>query len=327
MTHQESGYVQEITLEAGLKQSKNLWVDGSLRNMQYFKMKFAEIRHRFPEYRIGILHVDAPKEAVLARALARGKITGRFVPEELLLAALEQVPKSVTELSHWADYSATINNTGHSPPEFVGGHPVFEKLTFAMHFRPTGSTPESERKGVQMSRQVEVALGSIFSLMDRNQNGSISRAEGRLMTYAAGQDEERAVQTWNAMLHDADQDGNGELTREEWMEYCKGCPTFQRVCNAGGECGEEDLLHATQLLDVVAGCLKKKLFLDILISNVNISAQDQAQLLLPGHAERLVFHERSGTVGLERVERFGHGKCGLATSDCDTCLPTEEPSK
>ena len=30
MTHQESGYVQEIALEAGLKQSKNLWVDGVL---------------------------------------------------------------------------------------------------------------------------------------------------------------------------------------------------------------------------------------------------------------------------------------------------------
>lgn len=54
--------------------------------------------------------VTAPKETVLARARARAEETGRVVPEELLLEAFEQVPRSVDALGHLVDYHVTLHN-------------------------------------------------------------------------------------------------------------------------------------------------------------------------------------------------------------------------
>jgi len=43
-------------------------VDGSLRDYEWYKGYFKKLRHDFPFLRIAILHITAPKEAVLERA-------------------------------------------------------------------------------------------------------------------------------------------------------------------------------------------------------------------------------------------------------------------
>ena len=70
-TRKESGMLSEILTEAALRQGANVLVDGSLRNATYYASYFQNLRVRYPHYKIGILHVTAPREAVLERAMVR----------------------------------------------------------------------------------------------------------------------------------------------------------------------------------------------------------------------------------------------------------------
>eukprot|EP00658_Telonema_sp_P-2_P014395 TRINITY_DN15471_c0_g1_i21.p1 TRINITY_DN15471_c0_g1~~TRINITY_DN15471_c0_g1_i21.p1 ORF type:complete len:239 (+),score=62.43 TRINITY_DN15471_c0_g1_i21:132-848(+) len=82
---------------------------------RYSRM-FDEIRERWPEYRIAILHVYTNKETVLERARQRALITGREVPEQELLDSIHTVPESVEILSGKADFTAHISNhPGQAP--------------------------------------------------------------------------------------------------------------------------------------------------------------------------------------------------------------------
>lgn len=110
LTHKEAGFVAEILTLVGLQAGKNVLVDGSLRDHQWYQKYFAFIRKEYPIYKIAIIHVVAPREAVFERAAERAKKTGRVVPQEVLEKALEQVPKSVKILAPLADYYCELNN-------------------------------------------------------------------------------------------------------------------------------------------------------------------------------------------------------------------------
>lgn len=66
-----------------------------------------------------ILHVIALEKTVLQRARKRGEQTGRHVPEDVLRAALEQVPRSVEVLSPLVDYSCCFSNEGDGDVRLV----------------------------------------------------------------------------------------------------------------------------------------------------------------------------------------------------------------
>lgn len=68
LTRKEAGYIAEILTLAGLLAGKNVLVDGSLRDAEWYKQYFQRLRHDFPALRIAILHVTAPREAVFQRA-------------------------------------------------------------------------------------------------------------------------------------------------------------------------------------------------------------------------------------------------------------------
>lgn len=110
LTRKESGYIAEILTLASLREGKNVLVDGSLRDWSWYKSYFERLRNEFPALRIAILHITAPRDAVFQRAADRAVTTGRIVPQELLVAALEQVPKSVEILSPLADCSLELKN-------------------------------------------------------------------------------------------------------------------------------------------------------------------------------------------------------------------------
>ena len=59
--------------------------------------------------------MTAAKDTVLSRARQRGETTKRVVPDEVLLASLEQTPRAVAELAPLVDYSVTIDNDGREP--------------------------------------------------------------------------------------------------------------------------------------------------------------------------------------------------------------------
>jgi len=110
LTKKESGYIAEILTLAALDTGMNVLVDGSLRDSEWYITLFARLRTNYPALKIAILHVTAPREAVLERAKKRGEITGRKIPIEVLEMALEQVPKSILRLGPLADYFCEIDN-------------------------------------------------------------------------------------------------------------------------------------------------------------------------------------------------------------------------
>eukprot|EP00536_Pseudo-nitzschia_multiseries_P015744 jgi/Psemu1/218994/e_gw1.943.9.1 len=113
LTRKEAGYIAEILTLAALQSGKNVLQDGSLRDHAWYRVHFQRLKENFPQVRQAILHITAPKEAILNRAAYRAVATGRIVPEELLEQAMEEVPKSVKILAPLVDYYAEISN----PPD------------------------------------------------------------------------------------------------------------------------------------------------------------------------------------------------------------------
>jgi len=66
----EAGLVAEILTLAALQAGKNVLVDGSLRDSDWYQNYFKSLRNDYPSLKIGILHVTAPREAVIKRAEA-----------------------------------------------------------------------------------------------------------------------------------------------------------------------------------------------------------------------------------------------------------------
>lgn len=115
-TRRETGYMVEVAQEAALRLGKNVWVDGSLRDKAWYALVFADLRVRFPDYRLAILYVDADRDVVRRRSLERGAATGREVPQSELDDSLIKTPLSVASLRKLVDFTAYIkNNPGRSP--------------------------------------------------------------------------------------------------------------------------------------------------------------------------------------------------------------------
>lgn len=91
MTRKEAGYIAEIVTEVALREGKNVLVDGSLRDHEWYKGYFDRLRKDYPALRLAILHVVASEAVVFERARKRGEETGRHVPESVLRVASEQV--------------------------------------------------------------------------------------------------------------------------------------------------------------------------------------------------------------------------------------------
>lgn len=114
--HRESCYLQEIALEESMRRSQNIWVDGSLRNAEWFAKVFEDVRERYPAYRIAIFHVTAPEAIIRQRVKSRAERTGRAIPEDLLMESIGAVERSVAVLWPLSDFLAHID-TGTDVPQ------------------------------------------------------------------------------------------------------------------------------------------------------------------------------------------------------------------
>jgi len=114
-TRRESGYLVEIAQEAALLLRKHIWVDGSMRDGDWYERVFRDIRKRHPDYRIAILYVMADEGVIRERVRKRGLETGRLVPPEELLDSIKRVPQTVDRLDALTDFIAHIDNSGSEP--------------------------------------------------------------------------------------------------------------------------------------------------------------------------------------------------------------------
>jgi len=111
MTRKEAGLMSEILTEAALRQGRNVLVDGSLRDHEWYGEHFDDLRDMHPNLKIAILHVAAPISSIFANVRARSKVTGRVVPKEKIEMALEAVPRSVKLLGPLADFFCELWNS------------------------------------------------------------------------------------------------------------------------------------------------------------------------------------------------------------------------
>lgn len=126
-TRRESGYLLEIAQEIALREQRHVWVDGSLRDGEWYQKEFARIRREHPAYNIAIVHVVASREVVMKRVLSRAAVTGRIVPEAEIDDSMTRVPKAVALLAPQADFIAVVDNSADTPHlvEYCDGETCF----------------------------------------------------------------------------------------------------------------------------------------------------------------------------------------------------------
>lgn len=79
--------------QVALRASKNVWVDGSLRDSKWYQHVISNVRAKHPAYKIGIIYVYASEATIMSRSLKRELLTGRHVPSQELRNSIEQTPK------------------------------------------------------------------------------------------------------------------------------------------------------------------------------------------------------------------------------------------
>ena len=107
--------MQEIALEAALRNGQNIWVDGSLRNSEWFSHTLDTLRSRYPEYRVAIFYVYASETRVLERCEKRATESGRKIPDWVIRESLCAPVESLRKLVVKVDFIARIKNDGPVP--------------------------------------------------------------------------------------------------------------------------------------------------------------------------------------------------------------------
>lgn len=115
MCHAESTFMMEIAQLAAMQKRQHVWIDGSLRDADFYSEQFLEMRAEFPHYRIAIFYVDAPEEIIRQRIKERAQKTGRDVPEHLIKASLSAMDRALNKLTPLCDFVARIDNGGSVP--------------------------------------------------------------------------------------------------------------------------------------------------------------------------------------------------------------------
>jgi len=129
LTRKEAGYMVEILSYAAMQAGKNVLIDGSLRDWEWYREYFIRLRKEFSCAKISILHIDAPREEIIKRAKLRGIITGRKIPQETLETAIKQVPLSVARLKDHVDFYYKLDNSpGSKDVELLAEECSWEKF-------------------------------------------------------------------------------------------------------------------------------------------------------------------------------------------------------
>jgi len=199
--HRESTMMADVLFEHCLEMGQNLLVDGSLKDVEWYKHIFARIRHDRPSYRIAIIHITAPRDTIINRANARAAVSGRVVPRELLEMSMEQVPQSVAALGPLADFVAEVENGDDCVLQLRRlERPGFS--SFAEYTTPCWSTFEtawSQMASEQLSESIEICSGTIsHATITSARSGTSAQS----VTPRFGFCPRRSRRTFTGQLHD-----------------------------------------------------------------------------------------------------------------------------
>lgn len=201
-TQKEAGHIAEILGYKALKERWNVIFDGSLRDVEWYKVYFQKLRHAFPGIRLMILHIQAEREAVLRRAAERGRKTGRMVPRQLLESSMDAVPKSVEILSPYVDVAIRVINAENQEPR--------------LQCEPAAINPPF---GIPITCKY---IAKLWMTIDTDGDGQLSKSE---VVAAVTQ----GILT-EAVLDTVDVDGDGAISKEELklaIQKCQDAATLE----------------------------------------------------------------------------------------------------
>jgi len=186
-TQKEAGCMAEILGYKALGMRANVIFDGSLRDVEWYKLYFAKLRHAFPGIRLMILHIQAERQEVLDRAEKRGRETGRMVPMELLEGSMTAVPKSVRELAPFVDVAIKVKNkNGVDPamePELTAKNPAKGTVVNPQYIANLWNPIDCDGDGELSAEEVLSGLATglltkeIIDTIDTDHDGKISKSE------------------------------------------------------------------------------------------------------------------------------------------------------
>ncbi|CAE7195005.1 unnamed protein product [Symbiodinium sp. CCMP2456] len=111
-----SAYMMEIAQAAAMQKNFNVWVDGSLKDAEWYAQQFETIRSKYRDYHIAIFYIGADEQTILRRVKERADgPDGRHVPPELVRASMASMDKTLNVLTPFCDFVARIKNNGPSP--------------------------------------------------------------------------------------------------------------------------------------------------------------------------------------------------------------------
>jgi hypothetical protein len=113
--HRESTQMSDVLFEHSLMNHKNILVDGSLRDSEWYQTLFKRIQKDFPHYVLCIMYVSASSTTIKDRAHKRAIKTNRTIPTHLLQESIDQVPLSVQALCQLTEYTFEITNDDGQP--------------------------------------------------------------------------------------------------------------------------------------------------------------------------------------------------------------------
>ncbi|KAI9023365.1 zeta toxin-domain-containing protein [Hyaloraphidium curvatum] len=116
LCHRESGLIAELVQHVAMEERQNIWVDGTLKDANYFTTLFKQFAVDYPHYRICLIKISAPEEVLRQRIEARAKKTGRSVPPEVIKEGLEGVDRSLQILTPLVHFVAHVSNGDDSEP-------------------------------------------------------------------------------------------------------------------------------------------------------------------------------------------------------------------
>jgi hypothetical protein len=113
--HKESLLIADVLTQSALAEGRNVLVDGSMRNTQWYGQEWARLRVAAPRHRLSVLLVEASPRTILGRAAVRAVETGREVPPDVLNDSIVRAPATFELLRPLADFAAVVDNDGAFP--------------------------------------------------------------------------------------------------------------------------------------------------------------------------------------------------------------------
>jgi hypothetical protein len=198
---------------------KNVLVDGSLRDADWYSKYVHGLKARFPKIKIGIINVTADMDVILARSKARSKVTGRVVPEVEIYDAVSSIDETIYVLTPYLDVLATFeNNKNHEQPHLT----KFWKRTYVVH----QNSPNCKCRACVKSKNDASCLVSLYNrrrFSRRSLSGSFSASGLRRYSVAGSSlSSEVTPQDRARLLSSLNENGEGPsryntVTDDEFM--------------------------------------------------------------------------------------------------------------